>query len=508
MYTFFKTLAATAFFTTLAYIRYTSLANTPATSFIECLQTIQGNRSSYLSTPSSPTYDKDRVLFNKAFDHRPGAIFYPASENDAAAAVLCAASHHVSVVPRSGGHSFEGYSGGSQGTLVIDLTLFQHFSIDHDTGIVTIGAGHRLGSVYTKLWTAGEYLVPAGTCPGVGIGGHALGGGVGMLGRKYGMLSDNVVGLNMISAEGEVWHISDTSRSDLFWALRGAGGGSFGLVTEFKIQAYKAPPKVTVMRVRFPWSEHRAVMDSFGKWSAKISANDISAMLYIGQNKTVFLGTFLGSQDKAKAAVAPLLSLTGAPQQIEFREGTWFQAASTWAALDGTKIDNPIGNFSLSLRLRSLLYRNPLSENELEIISRHLSNGPSDIENPKHRLISSVTMETWGGKIDDPKSPSAFDNHRGVLYSVQYGVERVAPRSWHSDSICTTCAEWSDRFSHELHAAYSSGDVLEAYQNYMEHGIPNGLQAYYGENLARLVEIKRAVDPDNLFTFPQAIPLG
>ncbi|KAG0321010.1 hypothetical protein BG000_003381 [Podila horticola] len=122
-------------------------------------------------------------------------------------------------------------------------------------------------------------------------------------------------------------------------------------------------------------------------------------------------------------------------------------------------------------------------------------------------MAFSVMFETWGGKIDSPNSPSAFDNHRGVLYSLQYGTEWTVSSS-QSDSACSTCTDWSDQFAEELQAAYSSGQVLEAYQNYIERDIPNGLQAYYGGNLSRLIEIKKTVDPNNIFTFPQAIPLS
>lgn len=504
MYIQFITLVATAIFTTIAYIRYISLTETLPTSLIDCLQRINGNKASYLSSPFSPTYSKDRLLYNKFFIHNPSAIFHPASKFDAAAAVVCAASHNVSIVPRSGGHSFEGYSGGDKGSLVIDLDLFQQFSIDHDTSIATVGAGNRLGSLYTKLWSAGEYLIPAGTCPGVGIGGHALGGGVGMLGRKHGMLSDNIVGLTMVAANGDVWEVNATSRPDLFWALRGAGGGSFGLVTEFRVQAYKAPPTVTTVVARYPWSVQRTVMDSFGIW-AKNVLNDFSAMLYIGQDRVLIMGTFLGSQVEAQIALASLFNLTGPPQQTTFQEGTWYQAAARWATLDGAKLHDPFTKFSLSLRLRSLLYRKPISDNELTIISRYLNNPPN---NPKIQVVSAVIFETWGGKIDDPNSPSAFDNHRGVLYSLQYGTEWTVSNSSHSDSNCTTCIDWTNQFAKELQAAYSSGQVLEAYQNYIERDIPNGLQAYYGDNLSRLIEIKNTVDPRNIFVFPQAIPLS
>jgi len=109
--------------------------------------------------------------------------------------------------------------------------------------------------------------------------------------------------------------------------------------------------------------------------------------------------------------------------------------------------------------------------------------------------------------IDYPSSASAFDNHRSTLYIFQYGVDWSVSSS-ESRTICKVCMDWSDHFAKEIQAAYSSGQVLEAYQYYMERDIPNGLQAYYGDNLSRLMEIKKNVDPSNIFIFPQAISLS
>ncbi|KAK5797126.1 hypothetical protein F5H01DRAFT_315141 [Linnemannia elongata] len=496
----FRALAATALCTVLAFI---SLIEALSTDLITCLQSIKGGKKSHLSTPSSPTYNNDRLVFNHIFDHTPSAIFHPSSEADAAAAVACAAAHNVSIVPRSGGHSFEGYSGGGKtGSLVIDLNLFQQFAIDHDTAIATVGAGNRLGPLYTKLWNAGEYLVPAGSCPGVGVGGHALGGGMGMVGRKYGMLSDNIVGLTMVDANGNIWKVNATSRPDLFWALRGAGGGSFGLVTEFRIQAYKAPATVTTVLAMYPWNMLQTVTDAFGIWAENV-ADDFTPLMYLGRDMVVVMGTFLGSQDKAQIALASLFALTGSPLQTNFDEGTWYQAASKWAEMEGAKLEDPFAEHARSFRLRSLLYRQAISDRELAIISKYLNNPPN---NPNGRVTTTVIFEIWGGKIDNPSSTSAFDNHRGTLYSIQYGADWGLSSSG-SGSICTACMDWSERFAKELQAAYSSGQDLEAYQNYMERDIPNGLRAYYGDNLSRLIKVKKSVDPGNIFMFPQAIPL-
>lgn len=495
-----RALAVIALCTILTYV---SPIEALSTDLITCLQSINASRRSHLSTPYSPMYNNDRLVFNQIFDHTPSAIFHPASNADVVAAVACAVAHNVSIVPRSGGHSFEGHSGGGKtGSLVIDLNLFQQFAIDHDSAIATVGAGTRLGPLYTKLWNAGEYLVPAGSCPGVGVGGHALGGGMGMVGRKYGMLSDNIVGLTMVDANGNIWEVSATSRPDLFWALRGAGGGSFGLVTEFRVQAYKAPATVTRVLATYPRNVLRTVMDAFGKWAENV-VDDFTPLMFVEGDMALVVGTFLGSQDKAQIALDSLFDLTGPPLRTAFDEGTWYQAAAKWAEMEGGKLDDRLAEHGRSFRLRSLLYRQPISDRELTIISKYLNNPPN---NPNGRVTASAIFEIWGGKVDHPSSASAFDNHRGTLYGIQYGVD-WSPSSSGPGSICMACMDWSERFAKELQAAYSSSQILEAYQNYMERDIPNGLQAYYGDNLSRLIEIKKSVDPGNVFRFPQAIPL-
>ncbi|KAG0293970.1 hypothetical protein BGZ96_001954 [Linnemannia gamsii] len=411
------------------------------TGIVTCLQSIQNSSGSHLYTPSSSMYLNDRLGFNNIFDHKPSAIFHPGSEADAATVIVCAAAHNVSIAPRSGGHSFERYSGsGKDGSLVIDLSLFQQIAIEHDTGIATVGAGTRLGPLYTRLWNAGEYLVPAGSCPSVGICGHALRGGMGMVGRKYGMLSHNIVSLTMIDANGDILEISATSRPDLFWALRGAGGGSFGLVTEFRIQAYKAPATITTVVAMYPWSMHHVVMEAFGIW-AKTATDDLTPLLYINHDIVAIMGTFLGPRDEANAVFKPLYELTGPPEHSAFNEGTWY-AVAMWAKIEGSKVENPIAKHDRTYRSPSLLYRQPISDSEMTTFSRYLSSPPNN-------LNSRISSQT----------------------------------------------------------AHSSGPTLEAYQNYIERDIPNGLQAYYGDNMPRLIEIKKNVDPDNIFTFPQAIPL-
>ncbi|KAG0357581.1 hypothetical protein BG005_003365 [Podila minutissima] len=469
------------------------------TDLIACLQQINGSSNSVLTAPSSKAYNTDRLGFNLRFNYKPAAIFHPRSEDDGAAAIRCAALHNVAVVPRSGGHSYEGYGvGGKDGALIIDLNLFQKIAMDTNTGIAIVAAGVRLGDLYTKVWDAGQYLIPAGTCPTVGIGGLALGGGLGMVGRKYGLLSDSIVSMTMIDANGNVQEVNATSNIDLFWALRGAGAGSYGLVTEFKIQAYKAPDKVTTFSITYPLRTYRSAIEAFGAWGPS-AANDVMAVMILEPNSILINANFLGPKEQAQETINTLLNrIPGKPTHIEMVEGTWLQAAIKWGS--GT-LNSTVWEGSRYSRGRSLLYRTPLSTNEMDIIYKYLNYSPDN------GTITRVLIDIWGGKIDRPSSSSsAFDNHRGVLYSIQFFIAWNDPSST-PGSIGPKCLKWSTDFSKEIQAAYRSGHNLEAYQNYIERDLPNWLHAYYGNNVLRLQQIKKTFDPQNVFTFPQAIPL-
>ncbi|KAF9920811.1 hypothetical protein FBU30_009261 [Linnemannia zychae] len=481
-----------------AIVGFIFLDTTQALSegLVPCLQNIKSSNKSILITPASVAYDTDRLGYNINFNYKPSALYHPATEADAAAAIQCAVANKVAVAPRSGGHSFEGYGqGGKDGTLVIDLSLFQKFSMDTKTGIATIGAGFRLGPLYSKLWAAGQYLIPAGTCPSVGIGGHALGGGLGMLGRKYGILTDSVVGMKVIDAKGAILKVSAKSNPDLFWALRGAGGGSFGLVTEFQIQAYKAPLQVTTMVYTFPLKSYRAVIDGYGKWGMSIPEEIFGAMSVRNSGIELRLN-YLGSKSNAQKVVAPLFKVIGDPVTTEIKEGSWYQAATRWAG--GGSLENPNLNTHRYHRGGSLIYRRIMTTTEVDILYKYLSKLPEGASS------AYFIIEIWGGKIDRPSSTAAFDNHRGVFYGFDFGI------AWKDSSNnpgvnCVPCLQWSSDFRKELYALY--GGPLEAYQNYIELDLPNSLQAYYGSSLPRLKQIKKQVDPNDTFNFPQSIPL-
>ena len=215
--------------------------------------------------PASARYHQARLGYNERFDGvHPLGIVQPASVADVRQVVGWSRKTGIRVAVRSGGHSYAGYS--TTNGLVVDLRRLSSIRIDTSTGIATIGAGARLIDIEAALARRGR-AIPSGSCATVGIGGLALGGGVGLASRKFGTTSDNIVGLGIVTADGRYRTCSATENADLFWACRGGGGGNFGVVTHF---AFRTHPVSTVSYffAGWPWSQAAEVIEN-GKRSRR-----------------------------------------------------------------------------------------------------------------------------------------------------------------------------------------------------------------------------------------------
>ncbi len=180
----------------------------------------------------SPVYDQLPRPFNARFDDVPPlAVVRCASAEDTAQTIAFIRRHGLASATRSGGHSFAGRSA-TRG-IIIDVAPMNAVTVSH--GVATVGAGARLGEVYTGIVTHGV-TIPGGSCPSVGVAGLTLGGGLGMLGRKHGVTSDHLVEARIVLADGRTLTCNDQHDADLFWALRGAGTGNFGVVTDLVFQ--------------------------------------------------------------------------------------------------------------------------------------------------------------------------------------------------------------------------------------------------------------------------------
>ena len=219
-------------------------------------QQLARNVSGTLARPGSATYHTVRLTQNPRYDGaRPLAVLSVAGAADVATAIAFAQDHGVAVAIRSGGHSYPGWSAGD-GALVVDVRPLHRVSLSGTTA--TVGAGASLVQVYDALGTRGRGIA-GGSCPTVGIAGLTQGGGVGVLTRAHGLTCDAVTSMRVVLADGRTVTASADQEPDLYWALRGGGGGHLGVVTSFRMRTFAAPT-ITRAYLAWPFSAARRVV--------------------------------------------------------------------------------------------------------------------------------------------------------------------------------------------------------------------------------------------------------
>jgi FAD/FMN-containing dehydrogenase len=212
--------------------------------------------------PGAPGYESARKpAMARWHDIRPRAVVMCESASDVAETLAFARRSGVRVAARSGGHCFAGRS--STRGIVIDVSPMSSVSVE--AGVATVGAGTRLADLYDAL-DERDLTIPAGCGPTVGIAGLTLGGGLGILGRKHGHTCDRLVAARVVLADGRVVDCDEQRHADLFWALRGAGAGQFGIVTSLAFATVPAPATTTFHLV-WPARDAAAVIEAWQDWA-------------------------------------------------------------------------------------------------------------------------------------------------------------------------------------------------------------------------------------------------
>ena len=422
-------------------------------------------------------YALARLEYDSAYDAvMPLAVVQPLDAADVAAVIRWATKTGVHVVARSGGHSYGGYSTISNG-VVVDLQRLKGVAVSQGQAIV--GAGARLGNIYNSLGTHG-LAIPAGTCPSVGIGGHALGGGFGLASRAWGVASDNVVAAQIVTADGKVIVADAKHHPDLYWACRGGGGGNFGIVTRFTFRTH-AVAQGSYFVATWPWAQAGEVIASFLAW-APHQPDALGALCRLaagpgGPTVQVF-GQFLGSETALKSALASLQ-----PPATKLTTGTasWLDLVRRWAGCLG----HPLPECSVPVHTA------------FAGASDYIATVPTQAQLAKFALVveargassGALLIDAYGGAINRVKPGATAFVHRNVLASIQYYSGGVGARTWVDSS----------------RAALKPAVSGAAYVNYIDPHLANWQQAYYGANLSRLRAVKKKYDPHNLFHFPQSI---
>jgi FAD/FMN-containing dehydrogenase len=261
----------------------------------------------------APGFAAAAQLYNPRFDGvLPTAVVRPVDAVDARNAIRFTVARGVPVRARSGGHSYAGYSTLSDG-VVLDLRLLNTITVNTSARTATVGAGAQLIDVSAALARAGATL-PAGSCPSVGISGVTLGGGFGLAGRHFGLTADNLVGAQIVGADGALKSVNASTDPDHLWALKGGGGGNFGIVTEFTFTIHPLPSSAAYINVAWPWSSADEAIAAWQSWAPHMT-DRATTILHLNSGASPSItanGQYLGSASALPSLLAPLLGVPGA----------------------------------------------------------------------------------------------------------------------------------------------------------------------------------------------------
>jgi len=433
--------------------------------------------------PGNPDYDQARQVWNEIYTASPAEIVYCQGPQDVSAALRRALDKGVPFRPRCGGHSYEGYSTLDDG-VVIDVTDMNGVTVSDDRKTAVIGAGGRLGDIYSALSAEGA-AIPGGTCPPVGISGLTLGGGLGMLVRAEGMLIDSPLSLELVDAKGRVLTADRDNHPDLFWACRGGGGGNFGIVTSFTFRL--VPVEVaTVFTVTWPWDDFEEAFGAWERWASV--ADERISMLFVPLPQSLGIVTVLGEFRGTKDELTPLLepiSKVGQPTVQSTEYTSYIDAVNQVAKLEGPQATAATSR----VKGKTSFVSDPLDAEAIRTFKVWMAQAPA---------CAAPTIYAMGGAISRVRPEETAFVHRDARFLIAYQT------NWSSPDDDQTNLDWCENI-YEAMRPYVRGG---AYVNIPDRALADWLRAYYGDNLAKLVEVKRAYDPEDVFHFAQSIPVS
>ncbi|KAA6214698.1 FAD-binding oxidoreductase [Streptomyces albofaciens JCM 4342] len=451
-------------------------------------------------------YDTARRLYNTRFDTlKPAAVAYVRHPADIAECLSFARRYDAPVAIRNGGHSYAGWSSGN-GKLVIDVSALNTVGAPSG-GITRIGAGAKLIEVYEGLGRHNVTL-PGGSCPSVGISGLTLGGGHGVASRAYGLTCDSLVGATVVTADGKTVECDAERDSDLFWALRGAGNGNFGVVTELRFRTHPAPRSVMAY-MTWPWSKATAVLRSWQEWGPA-QPGEIWSSLHLdahpGGTPSVAVAAFsLGSYGDLQNAVDKLADRAGGPgpaKSVRLTPSSYLDAMESYAGCSSKSAeqchlpgDVPGRSAAGKLARETYAARSDFFDRSLDAAGMRALLGQIEAASRKG-VAGNASLTALGGAINRVRPTDTAFVHRRSRFLAQYLASWKAGGSGSAQSAWLTSVHGAMR-------RYASG---AAYQNYTDAALTDWKKAYYGPAADRLTELKQRYDPNGLFrTFPQAL---
>ena len=458
------------------------MANLPDALITELRSQLRGEAL----LPGDPGFDRARTVWNAMIDRKPSLIVRCAGVADVIRSVALAREQGLLVSVRGAGHNIAG-SAVCDGGLMIDLSALRSVRVDPKTRMAYVEPGATLADFDHEAQAFG-LATPLGINSTTGVAGLTLGGGFGWLTRKYGMTVDNLVGVDLVTAAGELVRASAHENPDLFWAIRG-GGGNFGVVTQFEFELHPIGPEVLSGLIVFPLDQAKGVLTKYRGYVNRIS-EDLSVWAVMrhapplpflpeavhGKLVLILPLAYAGDVAAGMREIEPLRSF-GKPvgEHIGPQPYTAWQKAFDPLLTPGARNYWKSHNFT------------ELSDTAIDLMIKFATEIPS----PQGEIFLGLVS---GQANRAPQDATAYA-HRDAKF-----VLNVHSR-WEQPEDDRNCITWAREFFKAM-APHATGGV---YVNFLTQDESERTQAAYGSNYGRLVQLKRKYDPNNLFRMNQNI---
>lgn len=521
----FLGIAAVATFSTVvsAYPKSTALYN--------CVSSVFGpSAPQRIVTQNDTTYLDSRLGETIQFDELPVLLAYAQESKEIAPLIRCAKTAGIKAVPRAGGHSFEAYSA-LNGTLVIDIAHLNYVNVSDDRQTAVVGAGIRLGALYTALSEHGTSFI-GGICPTVGLAGFLGSGGFNMQQRSQGLAVEHVLAAKVVLADGRTVVASPDTNPDLFFAIRGGGGGTYGIVVEFTLSLTSIPRSAMLMLSWNDTASRFPAAKQYLDWAPK-QIPEFMSQINVYRDKVQVLGWYYGgTEDELRSLVnasglldigKPAVVIAGGCNTDNARAFGY----TTMECLPGGKVDVSILN----------VVPDPFSK---------VGNSTQFKWNEVPKSTSMPVADPWQRFHRMSKSFFVLKDNPLPDQTLQSLLDRIASLDaksqvwgeWHAWNISTpskgsgNAFAWREKaYAHlefQIHGAPDDKERQSTYENWLEDlesylrptvggasysGYLDAdistdpLTSYYGGNVCKLVSVKRKYDPEDFFTNPLTIPV-
>lgn len=453
------------------------------------LESLRASLEGTLLLPTDAAYATARLPYQRRHSASPIAIIQAESTDDVVTAIQFARLRSIRLLPRGGGHSYVGASIGDG--IILDTKGLDAIEFPSDDR-VRIGGGARLGQVYSRLYCERGLDLPSGSCESVGISGVTLGGGYGAESRIHGLTADRLRAATAVLADGSVVTASPSSHPELFWALRGGGGGAFGVVTSLDFEPTPWQPRWRT-QITYSWADAEA---AFVAWEQFIASNPDSTLGLWSNVSTS--GSW--STPRFRATV---LSGTSAEHAREVADATIPRGVIP-LSISTNSVGPPAcpgsaASGSSYSKSKSSMPIQPIGPEGFAVVKAWFDTRWKDPLIPRNETAQ-VIFDGYGGAISQVAPDATAFVHRNALYSAQF-------ISWWKSTTPPATVDrhlaWIRGFYAEARPHFGNG----CYANYCDEDLVDWPTAYWGANLPALQQVKATYDPDGFFRGKHTVPL-